>query len=214
TIMTGQCAYTHGIVHNGDYAIPEQPQETVPGRLSAAGYQTHAAGKMQFHPPRNRNGFERMRLVPEDYLNELEETPYRGMYRGHGLGGNEVYPAYSAVPVDHTTTNWTVEESIEFLRQRDPGAPFFLWTSFEAPHPPFDPPESYVRLYDGRAIPQPVVGGWAGAGEPAWVSARKLACKLDRLEDDIIAAARKHYYAMITHIDYALGRLFGELKSQ
>ncbi len=215
SIMTGQNAYTHGVHTMGAYPIPVKPEETLPGILRAEGYQTHAAGKMHFHPPRARYGFERMRLVPEDYVNDLERTPYAGMYRGHGMGGNEIYPAYSAVPERHSTTNWTIDESIDFLRQRDPQAPFFLWTSFEAPHPPFDPPESYVRLYDGLDIPSAVRSNWSeSADEPNWLANRRRTYNLEGLSVDLVKSARKHYYAMITHIDYQLGRLFGELKSQ
>ncbi|MBD2847018.1 sulfatase-like hydrolase/transferase [Paenibacillus sp. IB182496] len=214
TIMTGRPAYQHGVDTNGEFRIPEQPQDTLPGRLGAAGYQTHAAGKMHFHPPRNRNGFERMRLLPEDYVNWLEQAGYGGMYRGHGMGGNEVHPVFSAVPEAYTATSWTVEESIGFLRQRDTEAPFFMWTSFEAPHPPFDPLESYVRLYDSIAMADPVAGEWNGESAPQWVRHRRLSRKLDLLSEQVVRAARKHYYAMITHIDYALGRLLGELKSQ
>ncbi|MGG1516895.1 sulfatase-like hydrolase/transferase [Paenibacillus oryzisoli] len=215
TIMTGKAAYTHGVATNGEYLIPEAPELTLPGRLRHAGYQTHAAGKMHFIPPRNRNGFERMRLVPEDYVNFLETTDYRGLYRGHGLGGNEVYPTFSAVPTRYSATHWTVNESIEFLRQRDTETPFFMWTSFEAPHPPYDPPESYVRLYDGVDIPQPAMAEWAEEEQlPTWVRYRRRSHKLDHLPQHVIALARKHYYAQITHIDYELGRLFGEMKSQ
>ena len=38
------------------------------------------------------------------------------------------------------STNWTVSESIDFLRRRDPDKPFFLMTSFVAPHPPIRRP--------------------------------------------------------------------------
>ncbi|MEK3883750.1 sulfatase-like hydrolase/transferase [Paenibacillus sp. PL2-23] len=214
TIMTGRTAYAHGVDTNGEFPIPEEKENTLPGRLTSAGYQTHAAGKMHFYPPRNRNGFERMRLLPEDYVNMLEGAGYGGMYRGHGLGGNEVHPTFSAVPTEYTSTHWTVSESIDFLRQRDEGNPFFMWTSFEAPHPPFDPPERFVRLYDGVDIPDPIAGDWTGAEAPEWVRHRRLSRKLDRLSEDVVRAARKHYYAMITHIDYELGRLFGELKGQ
>ncbi|OAS20444.1 sulfatase-like hydrolase/transferase [Paenibacillus oryzisoli] len=215
TIMTGRSAYNHGVVSNGHYRIPEVAEDTLPGRLLSAGYQTHAAGKMQFTPPRNRNGFERMRLVPEDYVNFLETTEYRGTYRGHGVGGNEVYPVFSAAPIRYTSTHWTVEESIDFLRQRDQDTPFFMWTSFEAPHPPLDPPESFVRLYDGIPISDPVQSDWSGGeSSPEWVRARKRSHKLDMLPPHIISMARKHYYAQITHIDYELGRLFGELQGQ
>lgn len=214
TIMTGKAAYEHGVDTNGEFRIPEEREHTLPGRLTSVGYQTHAAGKMHFYPPRNRNGFERMRLLPEDYVNDLERTEYKGMYRGHGLGGNEVYPVFSAVPIQHTSTHWTVSESIDFLRQRDGESPFFMWTSFEAPHPPFDPPEQFVSLYRDLPISKPLAGAWTGEGEPEWVHHRRLSRKLDRLNDEVILAARKHYYAMITHIDYELGRLFGELKQQ
>lgn len=215
TIMTGKSAYHHGVDTNGEFRIPEISDDTLPGRLTAAGYQTHAAGKMHFTPPRNRNGFERMRLLPEDYVNWLESTPHRGMYRGHGLGGNEVYPVYSAVPAEYTANHWTVEESIEFLRQRDTNSPFFMWTSFEAPHAPFDPPESYVRLYDGIKINSPVENNWSDKEMiPDWVQRRIWSHKLDELSEEVIRAARKHYYAQITHIDYELGRLLGELQSQ
>lgn len=215
TLMTGRTAYRHGIAANGEFRIPETPEDTLPGRLRGIGYQTHATGKMHFTPPRNRNGFERMRLLPEDYVNFLEPTPYRGMYRGHGMGGNEVYPAYCAVPIHYSANHWIVNESIDFLRQRDTEAPFFMWTSFEAPHPPFDPPESYVRLYDSFEIPEPVMSGWAlRDDEPEWVKVRRWSHKLNEVPPHVVQLARKHYYAQLTHIDYELGRLFGELKSQ
>lgn len=215
SIMTGKSAYEHGIDTNGEFSIPAKPQDTLPGRLTSLGYQTHAAGKMHFSPPRNRNGFERMRLIPEDYVNWLESTPYRGKYRGHGLGGNEVYPVYHAVPIEYSTNHWVVEESIDFLRQRDTDAPFFMWTSFEDPHAPFDPPESFVRLYDDMPIEPPVDNDWSGHDDiPDWVQRRIWSHKLDELSQEVILAARKHYYAQITHIDYELGRLLGELRSQ
>lgn len=215
TIMTGQCAYTHGIAKNGNKPMPEPPHLTLPGKLTAAGYQTHAAGKMHFYPARARSGFERMRLHPDDYVNWLEKTPYAGTYRGHGLGGNEVYPTYAATPAEYTHTRWIVEESIDFLRQRDPEHPFFMWTCFEAPHTPYDPPESYVRLYDGLEIPKPVSGEWSRGEEvPHWVRLQRWMHKSDLLPGHVVQAARKHYYASITQVDYELGRLFGELKMQ
>jgi arylsulfatase A-like enzyme len=90
-----------------------------------------------------------------------------------------------------------------------------MWTSFEAPHPPYEALEQFVRLYDGVEIPEPVVGAWArGGGVPRAVQQRRWTHKLDTLSAAVIQAARRHYYAQITHVDYELGRLFGELQSQ
>ncbi len=215
TIMTGKCAYTHGAAGHEFMDMPEEDHKTLAGRLTSAGYQTQAVGKMHFHPARARYGFERTRIVLEDYVNWLEGTPYAGGYRGHGVAGNEVYPTYSPVPEAFYHTRWTVDESIQFLEQRDPRAPFFMWTSFEAPHPPFDPPESAVRLYDDTTIPSPVIADWAANEEtPAWFAYTRMLYNLDLLNPQTIQTIRKHYYAQITHVDYELGRLFGSLRDR
>ena len=169
---------------------------------------------MHFWPERARFGFEDISLHPNDYVNFLEEQGYGGFYRGHGLGGNEVYPAVSAVPERLTHTHWIVDEGIRFLGRRDPECPFMLWMVFEAPHSPFDPPEPFDRLYDDFEIPAAVIGGWVGrADEPAALIADRIARKADRISPQILKRLRRHYYGQVTHIDYQLGRLFGELKS-
>ena len=94
-------------------------------------------------------------------------------YRGHGLGGNEVYPAVSAVPERLTHTHWIVDEGIRFLGRRDPDCPFMLWLVFEAPHSPFDPPEPFDRMYDDFEIPDAVLGDWVGAADEPIVAHRR-----------------------------------------
>ena len=218
TMLTGYTASQHGMPYN-NMSGPRSPiaaEHSLPARLTReAGYQTKAVGKMHFYPERARFGFEHISLHPNDYLNFLEDNGYGGFYRGHGLGGNEVYPAYSAVPERLTHTHWIVDESIRFLSQRDPECPFMLWMVFEAPHSPFDPPEEYARLYDGFEMPAPVIGDWAGeSNEPAALISERLMKKADRIPDPVIRRLRQHYYAQITQIDYQLGRFFGELKSK
>ena len=219
TMLTGQTATRFGMPHNfmgGSGRTPVDRLTSLPGRLTReAGYQTKAVGKMHFEPERGRFGFEHIALHPNDYVNWLEEQGYGGMYRGHGLGGNEVTPAVSAVPEPFTHTHWIVDESIRFLYQRDPEAPFFLWMVFEAPHSPFDPPEPFDRMYDQFTIPEPVMGDWFESDTyPPAFAERRLTHKYDRLSPEVIRAARRHYYGQITHIDYQLARFFGELKRQ
>ena len=218
TMLTGFSASQHGLPHN-NMDGPRSPipaQHSLPRRLTReADYQTKAVGKMHFYPERARFGFEHISLHPNDYVNFLEEQGYGGFYRGHGLGGNEVYPAVSALPERLTHTHWIVDESIRFLSQRDPEHPFLLWMVFEAPHSPFDPPEPFDRFYDDFDIPPPVIGHWVGADdEPPALIAERLMRKADRMPEQVIRRLRQHYYAQITHIDYQLGRFFGELKRQ
>ena len=218
TMLTGFTGSQHG--RPGNFMSgPRSPiplQRSLPFRLSReAGYQTKAVGKMHFYPERARFGFDDISLHPNDYVNFLEERGYGGFYRGHGLGGNEVYPAFSAVPERLTHTHWIVDEGIRFLSRRDPDCPFMLWLVFEAPHSPFDPPEEYARLYDDFAVPAPVIGDWVGGGdEPRALIRQRLMKDIDRLPPAVTEKSRRHYYAQITHIDYQLGRLLGELKTK
>ncbi len=218
TMLTGFTGGQHGMPHNF-MSGPRSPialEQSLPYRLTReAGYQTKAVGKMHFWPERARFGFEDVSLHPNDYVNFLEEQGYGGFYRGHGLGGNEVYPAVSAVPEHLTHTHWIVDEGIRFLGRRDPDCPFMLWMVFEAPHSPFDPPEPYDRLYDDFEIPDAVIGDWVGASdEPVSLIADRIVRNADRISPQVLKRARRHYYGQVTHIDYQLGRLFGELQGR
>ena len=216
TMLTGYTGSQHGMPYNF-LAGPRSPiplESSLPYRLTReAGYQSKAVGKMHFYPERARFGFEHVTLHPDDYVNWLEEQGYGGLYRGHGLGGNEVYPAVSAVPERYSHTNWTIDQSIQFLSQRDPENPFFLWMVFEAPHSPFDPPQPYDRLYDDFTIPEARIGDWVETdAEPASLLEQRISNKADRIRPEVLQKLRRHYYGQITHVDYQLGRFFGELK--
>ncbi|MHC4873491.1 MAG: sulfatase-like hydrolase/transferase [Planctomycetota bacterium] len=218
TMLTGRTGSQLGCLTN--FATAEQGPEfdkkkTLPARLAAeAGYQTKAIGKMHFMPQRSRYGFEHVTLHPDDYLWWLEDHGYGGAFRGHGLGGNEVYPAVSVTPDKYYHTTWSIDESVKFLDQRDPDNPFFLYLVFEAPHSPFDPPEPYDRMYDNFTIPEPVEGDWVENDNPACLEKRAVRQKFGQLTPEMIKEARRRYYGQISQIDYHLGRLFGALKTR
>jgi arylsulfatase A-like enzyme len=70
-------------------------------------------------------------------------------------------------------------------------------------------------MYDDFAIPEAIIGEWVGAeDEPQPLIADRIARKADRITPQILQRTRRHYYGQITHIDYQLGRLFGELKAR
>lgn len=203
----------------GNFGRDSQPDfdrsMTLPARLTReAGYQTKAIGKMHFMPQRSRYGFEHVTLHPDDYLWWLEEHGHGGAFRGHGLGGNEVYPAVAVTPDPYYHTTWSIDESIRFLDQRDPETPFLLYLVFEAPHSPFDPPKPYDRMYDKFSIPAPVQGDWVEDHYPSTFERRRIAGKLDQLTPEMIREARRRYYGQISQIDYHLGRLFGALRTR
>jgi len=214
TIMTGKHGFNSGLTGNQTSFSPMQRYPTLPALLTRAGYQTRAQGKMHFHPMRAHYGFEYVEL-PMEYYRECRRHPQCGLPKEHGVGENEMTPVISTVHELHSLTNWTVRRSIDFLETRDDTRPFFLWTSFTKPHPPWDPCANYWALYQGRPVPDPVFGDWSASLEKmpqGFLAPTYLLNNAWRMSPEQLRDARRAYYACITHIDYQLGLLFARLR--
>lgn len=212
TIMTGKHGFNTGLTGNVTTVIPMQSHPTLPGLLTRAGYQTRAQGKMHFEPVRANYGFEYMEL-PMDFYREQERLGQRP--KEHGVGENEITPVISTVDEAHSLTHWIVRRSIDFLETRDPTRPFFLWTSFTKPHPPWDPPANYWALYQHRDLPEPVIGEWARTVEEtpqAFLEPTYMLNNAYRMSIEQLKEAKRAYYACITQVDYQLGLLFARMR--
>ncbi len=214
TIMNGQHGYVNDFTLNYGRPSPIESSLSVPGILTANGYQTRAQGKMHFNPNRKNYGFEHMEIL-EDYYRGMEKNPEKGIPSDHGLGQNEMEAAISTVSESNSLTRWTVERSADFLETRDESRPFFLWTSFAKPHPPFDPCLSYWLLYQNADVPSPVCGNWSH--DPSKISTGFLESSralgfAERLTRKQLLDAKKAYYACITQVDYNLGILFARMR--
>jgi arylsulfatase len=214
TIMTGRHGYRQNYVSNGKNNYPVKAESSLPGVLTQAGYQTRVAGKMHFQPHRAHYGFEHMELL-QDYYREAAKHPEWGIPMDHGVGQNEMEPVISTVHESHSLTRWTVDRSINFFETRDTTRPFFLWTSFSKPHPPFDPPANFWKLYEDIDIPPPLRGDWSKSVDDVprglMNSTLSLNCS-HRFSSQQWKAVRRAYYALITHIDYSLGLLFSRMR--
>lgn len=229
-IFTGLSPSSHGRV-GFRVNVPWQYHTTLPGELAKGGYHTQGVGKMHVFPTRSLLGFHNVTLHDgythynrnwattsvKDYYDFLDD--YLEWYRqragpncdltdmGLDCNGHTVARMWTQ-PTEWHPTNWTVTESIRFLRKRDPGKPFFLWTSFVRPHPPYDPPASYMDLYDEEMISEPTVGDWAPEVKDGCVPTARIG-KLPTRQMQYI---RKAYAALITHIDDQIGRLVTSLR--
>jgi arylsulfatase len=214
TIMTGKHGYATGLVGNSEQIKPMQQYPTLPGVLTQNGYQTRAQGKMHFSPMRAHYGFEYMEL-PMDYYRERNRNAQLGLPKEHGVGENEIEPVISTVHETDSLTYWTVKRSIDFLETRDETRPFFMWTSFTKPHPPFDPCLNYWNLYRDMQVPGPVRGDWSERLEDMPQGYLKSTYTLNnayRMSDERLKEVKKAYYACITQIDYSLGLLFARMR--
>jgi len=104
------------------------------------------------------------------------------------------------------------DAAVKFLQSCDGSSPFFMWVSYTAPHDPRTAPEKYRRMYEGKEMPLP----------RSFMPEHPFDNGEMRIRDEELAPwprtpdeIRKHladYYAMITHLDFQIGRVLEALK--
>lgn len=219
-LLTGMSPWNHGRLCMTGSDLLRYPA-TLPGVLGNNGYHTQAVGKMHFQPQRARYGFDNMvldessRVESPGYVSDYREwfeTMKGGTYgyRDHSVDWNSWMARPSHLPEHLHPTWWTAHEGIRFLHHRDPTQPFFLWLSFARPHSPYDAPEPYFSMYDGRAeIPPPHTGAWS---ERFRKRVNNVNAPRSARSDTETRRARAGYYGNITFIDHQIGRLLYEFK--
>ena len=224
SLMTGLSCATHGVV-GFNTSVPWDFATTLAGEFTRHGYQTQAVGKMHAEPPRAQVGFQNVVLhsalgivrdamkkgmdpgMVDDYIPWLRErlgpgaTPFE-----HGLDSNSVVARPWDKAEELHYTNFTVTQSLEFLRRRDPTKPFFLFTSFNAPHPPFDPPGWAFDMYMNMDLPEPPVGDWVDAFADQ-AQPHSLSPSVAKLDPRVLRRNQAGYYGHITHVDHQINRL-------
>jgi choline-sulfatase len=160
----GQYPMTTGCFEN-NYGMPDD-RPSVADVLSAEGYRTHAVGKRHFTPDRNGlRGFQTMETQEEnvenisqdDYTQYLESNDCGYAIEPHGVRSEAYYvPQLSTLPPQHHPTQWVGDRTVQWLKTEGAGdQPFFLFSSFIHPHPPFSPPTPWHKLYRGPDMPLP-----------------------------------------------------------
>ena len=225
SLLTGMNPWNTGILGMGKGQGPMGVgfEHTLPGELAKAGYHTQGVGKMHFDPQRSLNGFhhtvldESGRVHDPNFVSDYKQwfDAYKDGDYGitdHGINWNSWMARPYHAPEFLHPTNWTVNESIRFLKQRDPSKPFFLKTSFARPHSPYDALPFYFDLYLNKQLPELTIGDWATMHDvPA--DAVKPDAWRGRRKDEEIRRARAGYYGLIHHIDHQIGRLLFHLRN-
>lgn len=222
-LMTGQGTYAVNMDRNrAGQPFPEGPK--LAEVMTRAGYQTFASGKLHTCPQRNRIGFEDVQLNEEgrkqagllrdDYEQWLDDNGFGHLAYTHGLGNNEYGMRLSPLPEKATTTHWTAQRAMEFLDRRDPTRPFFLYVSFDKPHPPVTPPAEYYELYRDVEFPEPVIGDWEAEKMPNSFRAKQMRLGYDALRANRLAVQQtlRGFAAMVTHIDSMIGVILGHIR--
>jgi choline-sulfatase len=160
------------------------------------------------------------------YTQHLEKVGLLDAYREHVgarayTGGRRArVPLYDAtpipLPVAHYVDVWHGQRAAEWIEAYRGAAPFFLFVGFPGPHDPWDAPLEAVEEYRGAEIPLPA--STRRPDDPAegpyrsFVRTFKAFSYSDELTDDRIREARRAYYANVTLIDTAVGRILTALE--
>lgn len=240
SLLTGLCPENHGRVGYLD-GMPWRYETTLPGEFAKKGYYTQCVGKMHVYPERNLCGFHNVilhdgylhnsRNYNKNFSSQFENTDDYLYWIKEKLGvetdlvdsGLECNSWVSRPWIyeeKYHPTNWVVNESINFLRRKDPTKPFFLKMSFVRPHSPLDPPKYYFDMYMNQHedIPESPIGEWADKEDlEGW--GYDISCKQGVINKKALTRAKAGYYGSITHIDHQIGRFlqvlneYGELNN-
>ncbi|WP_240795478.1 arylsulfatase [Aquibacillus halophilus] len=228
SIMTGMSQTKTGRVGYQE-KVEWNYEHTLAGELVKSGYHTQAIGKMHVYPARNLCGFHNV-VLHDGYLHYNRKKHENLELESFNLTGDDYLPWLKSkagsssdlidigldcnastvarpwhLPESLHPTNWVVSESIDFLRRRDPGKPFFLKMSFVRPHPPFDPPQAFYDMYKDLDLPVPPVGDWVSREDIDREGLNPVTLK-GNVPDQRFKRAQAAYYALITQIDYQIGR--------
>ena len=224
-MMTGMGPFgVHIRENNHQQPFPEGPK--LAEVMTRAGYQTFASGKLHVEPQRNRIGFEDVALNEEgrrfdspefmdDYEVFIRDSGFVHQAWSHGLGANQYGLRLSPLPERYTTTHWTADQAVRFIERRDPTRPFFLYVSFDKPHPPLTPTPEFYELYRDQIMPEPAWGEWVAHKTPNRTRAIRLSHHLPADGGAPVSLAQqtmRAYAAIVTHIDSMIGMILGALR--
>ena len=190
--------------------------------LNGDGYQTHGIGKMHFSPDsRKLWGYESRVFSEEgggedDFRLFLDQNGYDHIVAPQGERSEYYYvPQPSQLPDRLHHTTWMGDKTIEFLNNREEDRPFFCWTSFIKPHPPFEAPVPWSRLYRLIEMMPPHLPPDSETFLSYWNHFQNRYKYRDQGCDmNLLRLMRAAYYATISQIDYQIGRILNRLEAQ
>jgi len=212
TLITGLQAHRFGITRNSRSRIERDEARFLGSLIASEGYQTALVGKTHWLTPSGFDaGFEMQHLL-DRIRQDRKEGIGRVTSRLSGIGANELHPSTTQFPPHLYEANMIVDKSIEFLQNREQSKPFFLWASFNDPHPPNDIHEPYYSMYDASPIPDPYIPEWLDTDEePIETFEHRVSWNPGPMQPDELRKARAVYYGKITNMDHQLARLLGTL---
>ena len=222
SFITGhRVSQTHWVGNNAiPGPIPELP--TMMGTLLNAGYWTQGIGKMHF---RGRHyGLQHLQTMEEgvdhyiddDYIRYLRANGVRTRFPKGFRDLLMMQPQTCGIPVEHHMNTWVADQSVEFLQEHvrhRTEQPFFLWSSWISPHPPFAPCEPYDSIYDPGKMGLPHYADRPIEDLPPGLLNQRGRLDGSHRDPDRIRRVRALYNGLVSHVDDGVGQILAELEN-
>ena len=222
--LSGKYCHNTGCTENG--MMPDG-HESGMEKLTRAGYQTCGIGKMHFNFSDGGNmamwGFGK-RITSEevsgasrdDFKEYLVENGYGHVKDPHGVRSEMYYvPQPSQLPEELHHTTWCADRSIEYIEKRDREKPFFLMCGIIKPHPPFELPVPWNKLYRSPDMDFPFVPVGFEDMQTYWNRVQnRYKYKSKGRDRELERIIKAHYYGCISMIDFNVGRIIKKLKEE
>ncbi|WP_372571661.1 sulfatase family protein [Ruegeria jejuensis] len=131
------------------------------------------------------------------------------------------------LPEDMHYTPWIGQRSVDFIdRAATDGTPFFLWTSFPDPHPPYTVPEPWASMYDPDEMePGRITPGEHDLNAPHFAKTQETdpdfadwhqpheahGCDSHLYPEEALKKDMAVYYGMMSFLDREVGRILDKL---
>ena len=222
TMHTGLLPYHTGCFDNGGAIHRTSFMEV----LQRNGYATHGVGKMHFTlEDRDGNeslwGYDSRDMSEEcgavdDYKHFIDSKGFSHVSEPLGFRSEMYYiPQTSQMSVETHNSSWVADKSIDYLKNRDTDKPFFLMSSFIKPHPPFETPAPWNKLY--RTVDMDMAKCPDGNDDVTtyWNKFQNRYKYRDKGTDvNLYRTMKAAYYAAISFVDYNVGRILSYMNDE
>jgi len=190
SMLSGQ--YTHRCEGWNNYKGLEPGDPTFLDQLVRTGYQMQILGKTDYLSGAHSI---RARVTPWTRAANIHRPTYR-------MPAPRIIDSYEERV--HKRDWEDVDRTVQWLRERDDEAPFFLYVGIRAPHPAFTISRQYLELINAEnvGIPPPDEDD-----HPVMEYQRVQKNWMHGFADETVRGVRRIYYAMIAEVDAMVGRL-------
>lgn len=195
------------------YTAPPQPQAEDglalwPQVFREQGYTTFLTGKWHNGPWSLAQSFSCGENIFFGGMSDHDRMPV------YDFDPSGRYPRENEQVAETFSSELFSDSAIKFLRSYDCDAPWFAYVSYTAPHDPRMAPKEFADLYPPEEVELP----------PNFLPEHPFDNGELRVRDELLApfprpahVIREHiaaYYAMITHVDYHIGRVLDALEER